>query len=82
MDDNSTYVSNKKGSEKDDVSIPSIDSLTEMPIHHNPDEFELHFVPTDTTTNTNIVDDDDNNNIASEDIISEDDINENASTAG
>eukprot|EP00957_Ditylum_brightwellii_P178392 13587994-Ditylum_brightwellii.AAC.1 len=80
-DDDSTYVPNEEGSEKDDDNIPSIDSLMEMPIHHNPDDFELHSVPTDTTTTTTIVDDD-NNNIASDDILPEDDIDENTSITG
>eukprot|EP00957_Ditylum_brightwellii_P195581 14902697-Ditylum_brightwellii.AAC.1 len=74
-DDDSTYVPNEDVSEKDDNSIPSIDSLTEMPIHHNPDDFEPRSVPTDA-----IVDDDDNN-ITSEEIVPEDDIDDNTSTA-
>eukprot|EP00957_Ditylum_brightwellii_P093804 7143171-Ditylum_brightwellii.AAC.1 len=40
-DDDSTYVPNEEGSEKDDsASIPSIDSLQEAPICHNIDDFE------------------------------------------
>eukprot|EP00957_Ditylum_brightwellii_P125997 9606317-Ditylum_brightwellii.AAC.1 len=57
-DNDSTYVPNEEGSEKDDDSIPSIDSLNEVAIYHNTDNFEPFTDTTDTTT-TAIVDDDD-----------------------
>eukprot|EP00957_Ditylum_brightwellii_P201846 15327504-Ditylum_brightwellii.AAC.1 len=64
-DNDFTYVPNKEGSEKDDNSIPSIDSLKEMPICHDTDDFEPLTKITDTTTTT-IVDDDDINITAEE----------------
>eukprot|EP00957_Ditylum_brightwellii_P097962 7461784-Ditylum_brightwellii.AAC.1 len=39
-DDDSTYTPNEEGSEKDDDSILSVESLNEVAIHHNTDDFE------------------------------------------
>eukprot|EP00957_Ditylum_brightwellii_P139277 10614718-Ditylum_brightwellii.AAC.1 len=51
-DNDSTYIPNEKGSEKDGNSIPSIDSLKEVPICHSTDDFEPLTKITDTTTTT------------------------------
>eukprot|EP00957_Ditylum_brightwellii_P135851 10362169-Ditylum_brightwellii.AAC.2 len=61
----STYVPNEEGSEKDGDSIPSIDSLQEVPIHHNTDDFEPLTDITGTADN-DIVDDDDINSTVEE----------------
>eukprot|EP00957_Ditylum_brightwellii_P187478 14277619-Ditylum_brightwellii.AAC.1 len=41
---------NEEGSEEDGHSIPSIESLNEVAIHHNTDDFEPSADITDTTT--------------------------------
>eukprot|EP00957_Ditylum_brightwellii_P161493 12296361-Ditylum_brightwellii.AAC.1 len=77
-DNDSTYVPNEEDSKKDDNRIPSIDSLKEMPICHNADDFEPLTEITDTTT-TAIVDDVDIN-VTAEENIPEDEIDGNTLT--
>eukprot|EP00957_Ditylum_brightwellii_P209861 15363578-Ditylum_brightwellii.AAC.1 len=79
-DDDSTYVSNEEGSEKDNDSIPSISSLQEVPIHHNTDDFETLTEITDVANNTNV--DDVGNNVTTGENIPEDEIDDNTFTTG
>eukprot|EP00957_Ditylum_brightwellii_P182928 13934246-Ditylum_brightwellii.AAC.1 len=51
-DDDSTFLPNEEGSEEDDSSIPFIESLNEVAIRHNTDDFEPSAHVNDTTTTT------------------------------
>eukprot|EP00957_Ditylum_brightwellii_P142496 10856310-Ditylum_brightwellii.AAC.1 len=79
-DNDSTYVPNEEGSEKGDDSIPSIDSLQEIPIHHDANYFEPITEITDTTNNANV--DDVDNNVTMGENSPEYEVDDNTVTAG
>eukprot|EP00957_Ditylum_brightwellii_P052298 3966615-Ditylum_brightwellii.AAC.1 len=83
-DDESTCVPNEEGSEEDDDSILSIESLNEVAIHHNTDGFEPTIGVTDTTntTTTTVRDDNDTSVAAKENIPEEEGIASDTMTAG